>query len=267
MTRATAAALAFLLSLSWASRAALAQGAAPVGTPAGTPAQDPVQSNIERARERLGDRLLETADAVVARHVEAIGGAEALRRVQTLTMRGRNLSASPAEIPIIRYYRAPNLIRQQAPDADWYFACDGTKVFRVGPEGRSEVDQPWARGLARERIDEGFLDYRQRGITYEYVGLQSFDTERSVFYHLRRTFPDGHVEELYFDVDEGLLRLIDDHHPQHPSLTALYEYRDVGGVRFCHLRVQRAFAKLAPPHLFVVDEIKVNEPLAEDFFR
>lgn len=263
MTRVTAVALALLIGLSCASRAGLAQEE----KPAGTPAPDPVQSNIEKARERLGDRLLTTADAVVARHVGAIGGAEALRRVQTLTMRGRNLSAGPDEIPIIRYYRAPNLIRQQAPDAAWYFACDGTKVFRVGPEGRSEVDQPWARGLARERIDEGFLDYQERGIAYEYVGLHSFDTERSVFYHLRRTFPDGHVEELYFDVDEGLLRLIDDHHPRHPSLTALYEYRDVGGVRFCHLRVQRAFAKLAPPHVFVVDEIKVNEPLPEDFFR
>jgi hypothetical protein len=263
MTRATAAALALLLGLSCVSRAGFAQE----GGPAGKPAPDPVQINIEKARERLGDRLLTTADEVVARHVEAIGGAEALRRVQTLTMRGRTLSASPAEIPIIRYYRAPNLIRQQAPDADWYYACDGAKVFKVGPDGRSEVDQPWARGLVRERIDNGFLDYRERGITYEYIGVQSFDTEASVLYHLRRTLPDGHVEELYFDVDEGLLRLIDDHHPRHPSLTALYEYREVGGVRFSHLRVQRAFAKLAPPHVFVVDEIKVNEPLPEDFFR
>lgn len=106
-----------------------------------------------------------------------------------------------------------------APNADWHFACDGTKVLRVGPEGRVEVDQPWARGLARERIDE------------------------------------------------GLLRLIDDHHPRHPSLAALYEYRDVGGVRFCHLRVQRAFAKLAPPHVFGADEIKVNEPSPEGLSR
>lgn len=52
--------------------------------------------------------------------------------------------------------------------------------------------------LRHSRIDGNFVECAERGISYEYLGLHSFYTEPTVFYHLRRTFGDGFVEELYF---------------------------------------------------------------------
>ena len=61
--------------------------------------------------------------------------------------------------------------------------------------------------------------------------------------------------------------MIDDHDSRGPSLSAFYEYRDVGGLLFPHVRIVRIFNALAPPHIFIVDEVKVNEPLADSFFK
>jgi len=61
--------------------------------------------------------------------------------------------------------------------------------------------------------------------------------------------------------------MIDDHDSRGPSLGAFYEYREVGGVPFPYVRIGRIFNRLTPPHIFIVDEVKVNEPLADSFFK
>jgi len=241
---------------------------APVGT---LQAQEPgradrVQEFIRQARTRLGERLATTAEQVIQGHVRAIGGREAVEAVRTLMVRGRNLILSAEVRPLVRYFQQPDRLRQQAPGGLSYVLVAGNTVFQVDAAGgRTEVRQRWTRALVHTRLDGDFLDYQQRGIVVEYLGLEGFATEPSVLYHLKRTFPDGYFEDLFFDVDTGLLRMVQENGDA-SYRRVFYEYRDVGGTLFPHLQLT-VFEGVTPPHVFVVDEVRVNVAVAEGFFR
>ncbi len=221
------------------------------------------KQNIEKARTRLGDKILQSAEAVIARHVEAIGGEAALRSIKTLRLKGRAVSLG-GERPLLRIHKQPGLIRQQTPGARGYMVGDGQSLWFVSGSGKQLMSQPWTKGLIYDRIDGNFIDYAQRGIRYEFIGLEAFEFEPSVVYHLKRTFADGYCEELYFDSDSGLLRMIK-YQGYDDSCRYFLEYRDVGGILFSHLNM-RVFDRLTPPHVFVIDEVKVNETYEDSFF-
>ena len=226
-----------------------------------------IQQRIQKTKERLGDRLLKTADEIIAGHVEAVGGREALLSVNTLRFSGRFLRFGVDERILYRHYQQPDLIRSSwSPEGDTYTLSDGEKVWSVSPEGRKEQDAPWAVSFSHIRIDGNFIEYTKRGIVYEYIGLEGFDSEPFVYYHLRRTFPDGLVEELYFDIDSGFLhgvwRTVA---PGEYNRTYYYDYRRVGSIRIPHIWVA-VMERGNPPHVLVVDEAAIDEDFGEGFF-
>ena len=226
-----------------------------------------VQDNIKKVKERLGDTLLTSAAAVVARHVEAIGGRDAVLAVRTLMVRGRNTRFGQGDNSLYRYYAQPNFFKQtRSPESGSFIISNGEKTWSVSPAGRSELTEWWAISLRHYRIDGNFIDYQRRGIKYEYCGLEGFATEPFVYYHLIRSFADGFSEDLYFDVDSGLLHAIwTTSSPIKDAPQVFYDYRKVGGVLFPHAWM-RVHDQAAPPHLFIVEEIRINEDFGKDFF-
>ncbi len=226
------------------------------------------QNNIKKVKERLGDKLLTTADAVIARHVQAIGGREAVLAVKTLMVKGRNTRFGQGDTPLYRYYGQPHLFKQtRSPEDAGFILSNGEKTWSVSPAGRREVTEWWGISLKHYRIDGNFIDYKRNGIHYEYVGLEGFTTEPFVYYHLLRTYSDGFSEDLYFDVNTGLLHAIwTTSSPIKDSPQVFYEYREIGGVLFPHIWM-RVHDKTAPPHLFIVEEVKINEDFGKDFFK
>jgi hypothetical protein len=205
-----------------------------------------------------------TPAAIIEKHVAAIGGRDALRSVKTLVVRGRNVGLGGADRPLVRYLKHPNLLRQQdAPGATAFLVADGSKVYQVGPSGRAEVTQPWAAPLRHTTIDDGFLDHEMRGARYEYLGTEGIKTGPWTFHHVKRVFPDGYTEDLYFEAGSGLLRMRVEDNGR--AKRVFYDYRDVGGIRYPFLTAT-VFDGLEPPHLFIVDEVTLNAPLDDGFF-
>jgi len=226
-----------------------------------------IEENIKKIKERLGDKLLTTADEVIAKYVEAVGGKDAILSVKTLMYRGRNVRFGQGDTPLVCYLKQPNLLRQTGyPGSTSYILSDGEKVWQVTPSERREIDAWWAKSTLHKRIDGNFIDYKKRGITYTYIGLEGFLTEPRVYYHLRRTFPDGEIEDLYFDIESGLLHGIwPTSTPRGDSPRFYYDYRDVGGILYPHVRM-RVFNMANPPHLFLIEEVKINKDFGENFF-
>ena len=205
-----------------------------------------------------------TPAAIIEKHVAAIGGRDLLRSVKTLVVRGRNIGLGGADRPLVRYLKYPNLLRQQdAPGAAAFIVSDGSKVYQVGVSGRAEVTQAWAAPLRHTTIDDGFLDDGKLGIRYEYLGSDGIKTGPWKFHHLRRVFPDGYTEDLYFEADSGLLRMRVEDNGR--AKRVFYDYRDVGGIRYPFVTAT-VFDGLEPPHLFIVDDVTLNVTLDDGFF-
>ncbi len=229
-----------------------------------TAAPDAVtQRFIDRAKDRLGDRLATSAEQVIERHLEASGGREAVAAIETVKYEGRNIILSTETRPLIRYLEKSGRLYQTSPGSPSYLMSDGEQVYSVNGAEKSVIDRPWAGALTHMRADGYFLDDGATGIAYEFLGLEAFRTEPTVFYHLKRTFADGYFEDLYFDVDSGLLRMIRENGDE-TKRRALYEYREVAGVLFPHLRLT-IFAGPEPPHVFVTDSITVNGPIPDEY--
>ena len=202
--------------------------------------------------------------SITDKHVAAIGGRDLLRSVKTLVVRGRNIGLGGADRPLLRYLKHPNLLRQQdAAAATAFIVSDGSKVYQVGVSGRAEVTQAWAAPLRHTTIDDGFLDVGKSGAKLEYIGTGGIKTGPWQFHHVRRVFPDGYSEDLYFEADSGLLRVRVEDNGR--AKRVFYDYRDVGGFRYPFVTAT-VFDGLEPPHLFIVDEVTLNAPLNDAFF-
>ena len=91
----------------------------------------------------------------------------------------------------------------------------------------------------------------------------------SPVYHLRRTFRDRCVEDLYFSARTNLLTEIRSDYVQSmpfmKSFQSLWNYRDVDGVKIPFV-FMRNMGPLEPPHGAVVEEVRLNVPLDDALF-
>lgn len=205
-----------------------------------------------------------SAQAIIEKHINAIGGRHALRAVRTLMIRGRNAGLGAADRPIVRYLKQPHWLRQQeAPGATSFILADGRKVYQVTSSGSAEFTQPWAKTLLHTTIDGDFLDPARPGIRYEYLGTEGTATGPWRFHHIKRAFADGYVEDLYFEVESGLLRIVVEDNGR--AKRVYYEYRAAGGILYPRLWAT-VFDNREPPHVFIVDEVQVNPPLDDAIF-
>ena len=205
-----------------------------------------------------------TADAIISKYVEAIGGLEALQKVDSRRVRYRVHAFGRDGYSMERSWKRPNIMRSGRPGAPGYMFTEGQKSWRVGPDGRQELPDQVAANFARlADIDGPFVDAAKKGISVEYVGTGRFDMVE--LHQIRLTFKDGTQWELFFDARSGLLRkkkqpsfyMINDEITRGPDTwTYFYDYRPVQDILFSHVWVQ---ATDDHTHAFVTEEILINE--------
>jgi hypothetical protein len=205
-----------------------------------------------------------TADAIIAKYVEAIGGLEALQKIDTRSVRYRVHTFGRDGYSMERSWKRPNIMRSGPPGAPSYTLTEGRKSWRVGPDGRHELPDQVAANFARlADIDGPLVDSAKKGISVEYVGTGQFDMVE--LHQIRLTFEDGTQWEQFFDARSGLLRkmkqpafyMLNNEITQGPDTwTYYYDYRPVQDILFPHIWVQ---ATDDHTHAFVTEEILINE--------
>jgi photosystem II stability/assembly factor-like uncharacterized protein len=153
-----------------------------------------------------------TVDEVVARHIEARGGAARIAAIKSLRLTGKaifgggdfSLNAEFGQI-----VARPDRIRQEITiqGITAIDAFDGKDSWSVDPfEGRRDpfrTSADEARGLAQDADFEGALvNYRQKGHRVELLGTDDVDGTAAV--KLRVLLKDGDVEYDYLDPDTFL---------------------------------------------------------------
>jgi hypothetical protein len=170
---------------------------------------------------------LPEADAVVARHVAAIRGHEALERVRSVQMRGTSFS-------LINTVRTGEI--DLAWDAERGFSWSDVSGLEYGHDASTGwIIQP--RSAPSVLIGESLDALREAGDFARLFDPGGFYTsmetvEARVFegrecYALRGRTPEGHERTLYFDVESGLCA---GHQGEGIPLWTLDDYREFDGV-------------------------------------
>ena len=204
-----------------------------------------------------------TANEVVAKYLQAIGGIEALKKIKTKNISYRVHMFGRENYLMEQQWKRPDTMRQGPPGGAMYTLIEGAKSWRVTPDGRQEMPAAISASMVKKSyIDDPLVDYEKKGISVEYMGSERYDMAE--LHHLKLTFKDGVEWGLFFDARTGLLRkmkkpsflMMNNEISRGPDAwTYFYDYRPVGDLNIAHLWLQDSDDHV---HAFVVEEVVLN---------
>lgn len=210
-------------------------------------------------------KLMQTAEEVIQAHLDATGGPDAWRAVETMEAAVGGYDSRGRLFRIIRQYKRPHKYRQHVEGSGRAMVTDGNRVWRVTDEGWSEIDDVAFTYMAS--AGGWFLDPEQPGVEYEMLGFEFFRDAPA--YRLRRTYATGREEELIFSAEHGYLTEVYSPYPGDTpvmySYASFWDYRPAGDVKVPYVFI-RSVGALGPPHGIVVESVAVNVPLADSLF-
>jgi len=186
---------------------------------------------------------LKTADAVLDRYKQVLGGVDAIAKVQSLTVRGEaDSTGTPAKATFV-YYAKPfkTLLKVTHADGSEFTAgFDGKVSWTVNAKGAS-IDTDTAPEAVRRDAD---LQYALHQPDYfkklELVGITDFEGHHC--YWLHGTTNWGKDNNQFYDVETGLLagyRFQSDDASAAVSIALFQDYKNFGGPLEATKRISR----------------------------
>jgi outer membrane lipoprotein-sorting protein len=208
-------------------------------------------------------------DEIVAKHVKARGGREALAAVKTVRMTGRAVAGPGREAIVRREIARPGRIRTEFvfQGTTGVYVWDGKTGSRVSPlDGSLEAQAltPEGAEMSAEQADfEGpLVDWKAKGNKVELVGTSALPGGDA--HDLKVTLKSGLVRHVWVDAASGQIvkststRKVRGHDTEFEATFA--DFRPSGAVTFA--RSIEIGAKGRPQRLRItVDNVELNPPL------
>jgi hypothetical protein len=147
----------------------------------------------------------QTADELVAKNIQAKGGLEKIKAIQSVRMAG-NFEAGGFTARVGQDSKRPNMIRQTftIQGMSQIQSYDGTTGWQISPfQGRKDPEllgEDDLRDLEDiSDIDGPLVDYQAKGNKVEYLGHDQVDGDDA--YKLRVTLKNGDIFYYYLDPD------------------------------------------------------------------
>lgn len=176
-----------------------------------TPVNVPILPTA-RVAERERPKNLPTADQILAKYVEALGGEQALRKVTTrVVTASEDVPTGPGGSVMVpgrlqRYMKAPNLRLDvlETPKVTIRSGFDGTKAWSENARGRVSVLPSPDQERAKRAADfYQSLDLKQDYTKLRVLGIRKVNDRDA--YVLVGSVQGDTPERLYFDTQTGLL--------------------------------------------------------------
>ncbi len=240
-----------------------AAGSAPNGPSAGAPAAGggPGASAAP---------AMPTADQILAKYAEALGGRAAAEKLTTRVRTGALEAPGGFRINVESYQKAPDkaLTVLHTPPGDTFQVVSGNAAW-VLPAETKTLREVTGVELARARRDSLFyndFDLKQVYSGFRVRGIEKVGDRDT--YLVMASAPNDAPERLYFDTQTGLLlrrvQYNDSALGRSPLQTDYEDYREVDGIK-------RAFVlrQARPDFVFVIkwDSIKHNVPVDDAKFE
>ena len=214
---------------------------------------------------------LPALNEVLDKYIQAIGGKEAIEKLNTRISKGSltttNLMTPPVTAPLEVYQKAPNRLLTVAayPDGAFQEGHDGSTAWASDKRKQRDI----IGEEARQKLDEdfyGYLKIRERYPTMRLMGTEPVGDREA--YVVGATSRDGSRDRLYFDAQTGLLirkhTIYKTVFGTIPEVVDFRDYREVDGVK---LPFTTVWSRLPFTVTRKLTEIKHNLPIDDAKFK
>ncbi|HJR61881.1 MAG TPA: hypothetical protein VJ813_20905 [Vicinamibacterales bacterium] len=224
----------------------------------------------------------QTVDELVARHIEARGGYQKLKAIQTVKIT-RTVATPFTSVQVVTYKKRPNLVRwEQTPKGQTTAiprAINATGAWDI-VQGKV-VMRPEPIAVEGRETDGDFdgllVDWKEKGHTVSLEGKEKVGTIDA--YKLRVTTRGGAIRDVYLDAATyleaqivGKVRLpqIDPRTKEHrfnDTTLVFSDYREINGVKFPFaVDEERTGGPITQSFAAYTDKIEVNVPIEDALF-
>ncbi len=217
-----------------------------------------------------------TVDELVAKNVEAKGGPDALKALQSAKLTGKMLvNEGQLEFAYSQTRKRPGAIRTEltVQGLTAVHAYDGKEGWKISPfQGRKDPEKMSAddtKSLIEDaEIDGPLVDWREKGSTVEYLGTEDVDGTQA--HKLKVTRKNGDVNYVYLDPDHFLeIRVLSQRIERGTQVeveTDLGDYEKVGGV-FVPLSIEAGQKGSSDKQKIIIEKAEANMPADEAMFH
>ena len=217
-----------------------------------------------------------TLDELVAKNIEAKGGAQAIHALQTLRRTGSLLvNEGKIRLAYAQTKKRPLEVRTEATlqGMTAVQAFDGKEGWQISPfQGRKDPERMSAddvKALMEDaEMDGPLVDWKEKGSTIEYVGRE--DVDGTDAYKIKVTRKNGDINFVYLDPDHFLEIRILTQRVQQGALveteTDLGDYEKVNGV-FVPTSIDAGGKGDSDKQKTVIDKAEGNVPVDESVFH
>jgi len=218
-----------------------------------------------------------TLDEILKKNEDALGGAEAIAKVQTLKLITRIvMDGGKREASMIIRTKRPNLVRtdMMLQDKNIITAYDGTIAWMINPATGSsdpqKLDEQTAATISSSNMDTSIgslAGFRAAGDTVESLGKADF--AGSPVYRIMVTYKTGMVATYFLDATTFLPVKTIASFPRVAEDTEVEgypaDYERIAGILFAHTIDQRVGGSSIGKMIY--EKIEVNEPMDDSLFK
>jgi hypothetical protein len=222
------------------------------------------------------DTSQSTVDEMVAKNIEAKGGATALHNLQTLRLTGKVLvQQGQIELAYVEIKKRPDEVRTEASlqGMTQIEAYDGKEGWKISPfQGRKDPERMSAddvKALVEDsEIDGPLVDWKAKGSTVEYLGTE--DVEGTNAHKLKVVRKNGDVSFVYLDPDHFLEIRVVTQRTRHGAYeeveTDLGDYEKAGGV-FVPTSIESGRKGAPDKQRIIIDKVEANVSVDDAIFH
>ena len=217
-----------------------------------------------------------TVDQLVAKNIEAKGGAAAINAVKSLRLTGKLLvNNGQMQLAYAQTKKRPGEVRTEATLQGMTLvqAYDGKDGWKISPfQGRKDPEKLSAddcKSLVEDaEIGGPLVDWKEKGSTVSYAGTE--DVEGTEAYKLKVVRKNGDVSYVYLDPDHFLdIRILSQRVEQGAQIeveTDLGDYEKIDGV-FFPFSIESGPKNAPDKQKIVLEKAEANVPVDDAVFH